>query len=1415
MPFKRLVQHVPSCRRTLRYAFVALAIAGLAFAAPAAPNASEALPSAADEPTRLGIAQAARIKVDGSAGIGLPNGQTWMALPEGSTTLPVTIIAGSISPGEAFDVAIEARGAVATPGATSFTRNPLPGSVFNLDVPFQIADGSAGEIVVAVTVSGDSGPPRSGGAVTIAVYRAHGEILVGAVGQAALTQLSFDRHEGGALDPADARYERELLVTTPVDMLPSSGLVDNRSNQAPGPEEVLVQGEAFWTDENGVQRPWRFGEIQIWDEDLGGDDLVTTVFTDDSGFFEATINNDDGFGQGGRDLFIRATTQGVGHRVDTDGGSLYRARTPTIDDVGDGTTQRFDFAIGNQDDIQNAFSVHQAMANAVPYVTAINGTALDEVRVVYPSTGSFFTPGSNRIDLLQLDRYDWDIIHHEYGHFVSDRLSLDSNPGGPHSPWENISERLGKGPGTALAYGEAWPTYFALSLQREEGLAALNVPRVGDDRYQDTEDISVDYSLETTTGAEPLGEDNEAAIARALWDAYDNQDDDGDSLSLGDQVIWTRLDALTSTRFSDAWDAVVGPLGAAQTAESGCIAGQWGMAPRPTAPADNIRLDPSDPPPTFRWSAGGGGPSFRNDAFVVRFWTSDFSSEVLATPPITTTSYSPSSSEWATITSRSGVRWTVEGTQTDAPQTGPYLGCNRAITFTGSVADVSTVLIVDASGSMRSNDPQQRRLDAGNAYLNVSLPDDEVGIVRFNSAPTILSEALSVETNRAQLRSAIAGIGSSGQTNIGRAVTAGCDVLTRAQGGQRAAILLTDGIGSYNDEAACLADQGWPVYVFGLSDAVDEPLLRSIAARTGGAYVQLDQITNLVCEFQQVRVLIAGGVRSSCQPTSVITPGQTIQLTESVTEALRQITFTNIWDGSDIEMTVTSPSGRVVNRSTVAPDVIVDFGPTFETFTIRDPEIGEWAIELFGADVPPEGETFTFSTVQLPVAGGPRPALDAGGPYSTTEGVDVVLAATASGGATSLTWDFDGDGVFGDATGPTPTFDLVGNDNIAPVAVRASIPGGGTIEATTTVTITNAKPTVAFSTKPGAEGEATRLTGIIGDAGWLDPLSATIDWGIGGGPQPLTGTIENDRPDATLTIDSQQIYGDNGVYRITVCGADDDATTCQTDEVTIANVAPIADVDRSRTTRFPGGEAFTVTVGDSLRVLASVNDPGSDDLTVTWDSGDSSTGGEVLTFLNDPPRLDPPQSPEINPRSIDAGTELSYDQACLYAAGLVVADDDGGIAGDSTVIIARDNAHTVLSAGFWSLLALPKSLYPDATIACYASAAALTSSVFGELRPLDTPDDARTILTWSPTLSPAEQLDRELLAAWLNYVNGAIDLTTPIDTDHDFVCDTTFGDAMATAEDLRTNPATTTEALKHQQWLMTRINHGWAQFCVP
>lgn len=107
-------------------------------------------------------------------------------------------------------------------------------------------------------------------------------------------------------------------------------------------------------------------------------ELIRTVNTSLSGHFSASIDNSDPEG-GTRDIFIRARTTS--------------ARTNVI-------------APGTGD----VFFVESSVHLDVP----------DDTRLQID------------LDILEDDWIDWDVIHHESGHYFMDFLNIQVNPGGPH-----------------------------------------------------------------------------------------------------------------------------------------------------------------------------------------------------------------------------------------------------------------------------------------------------------------------------------------------------------------------------------------------------------------------------------------------------------------------------------------------------------------------------------------------------------------------------------------------------------------------------------------------------------------------------------------------------------------------------------------------------------------------------------------------------------------------------------------------------------------------------------------------------------------------------------------------------------------------------------------------------------------------
>ncbi len=304
---------------------------------------------------------------------------------------------------------------------------------------------------------------------------------------------------------------------------------------------------------------------------------------------------------------------------------------------------------------------------------------------------------------------------------------------------------------------------------------------------------------------------------------------------------------------------------------------------------------------------------------------------------------------------------------------GGVKGANQAIASNdacpgpAATPQLDVALIIASSGSMSWNDPANKRLDAAKAYLTASLPGDRVAVVDFATTARLARGLSPLPGEKQQLVAAINTIGSNGSTNIRDGIDQACaELKAHGSAARRGAILLTDGEhnqGPFGNPQQCFKDNGWPIFTFGFGSA-DEAFLTKIAADTGGAFKKAPT-SDFVCEFQRVRGLIARTTPGPCTAKNV-QPKQTNQFAVSVPASQAQVTFSSSWSGSDIAMSLVSPSGRVIDRNTSASDVVHDLGATFESYAITNPEAGDWQVKLFGLDVPPQGEDAVFNFVSIP-----------------------------------------------------------------------------------------------------------------------------------------------------------------------------------------------------------------------------------------------------------------------------------------------------------------------------------------------------------------------------------------------------------------------------------------------------------------
>ena len=473
---------------------------------------------------------------------------------------------------------------------------------------------------------------------------------------------------------------------------------------------VTVQGTISWTDENGATHPAWGVTVDIYDEDLVIDDYLGSTITDQAGNYAIGVTSDD---PGGPDIYVRARLENAWVRTIDGGENPYVFLSGVSNDQPNGATVVYSPTAANTGNGPSV-SVFQAATWIAGYVAYdAEAAGYPQVDIQWPNgdTKSFY---NGKVRIEQPDRWDWDTIHHEFGHYVMDVLNNEDNPGGSHNLGDCAADVRGsKSEGNRLAWGEGWPTFFGTTGQFEMGMAGLGVPRVGDAAYDDLEDGAVSYSLESQDNA-GRGEDNELAVQRLLWDLYDSSDDGRDMISRSDNSIWNAVKAAAGS--PHILSHYLSALLAGQTNQNlllmGEIASDHQIGPTLNAPLEGAIVSPSNR--NFSWNAMVGCPSsYSGNLFELVFYDASTFAQVLAVTGLGSTSHALTDPQLATLAAVHDVIWGVKGYHAGVLVTGPYLGESFAVVVnTPPVADAgpdqpsvectsctTTEVILDGTGS--------------------------------------------------------------------------------------------------------------------------------------------------------------------------------------------------------------------------------------------------------------------------------------------------------------------------------------------------------------------------------------------------------------------------------------------------------------------------------------------------------------------------------------------------------------------------------------------------------------------------------------------------------------------------------------------------------------------------------------------
>jgi len=335
------------------------------------------------------------------------------------------------------------------------------------------------------------------------------------------------------------------------------------------------------------------------------------------------------------------------------------------------------------------------------FAKAVRGGLPRRLEVNFPVSGSAsnfdeFPFTGKDLNITSRRRWAWDVILHEYGHFLADEDNLDDVSllplGTDHVSGKSNILEYGKAKGVQIAWSEGLATYLGIAAQKvaeSTGLLPNNpfIPYTGNTYYDSfdadnpansfSQDLETKAARNDTTNSSTYslnekGEGDEAAVYRILWDIADNSSEETfDEVSLGHENLYKSLKIIPGLKsLNDVWNYFFNNSNDAERAKYGAIFEEYSVSPKPGGDLTSKILTGASSP-KITWEKGNNSA---NDEFQVIFFNDGYLNRVLESPKLkNVTEWTIPQEDWNRILSVSGsYHFIVSGSDTDDFTTGSY-----------------------------------------------------------------------------------------------------------------------------------------------------------------------------------------------------------------------------------------------------------------------------------------------------------------------------------------------------------------------------------------------------------------------------------------------------------------------------------------------------------------------------------------------------------------------------------------------------------------------------------------------------------------------------------------------------------------------------------------------------------------------
>jgi len=207
-------------------------------------------------------------------------------------------------------------------------------------------------------------------------------------------------------------------------------------------------------------------------------------------------------------------------------------------------------------------------------------------------------------------------------------------------------------------------------------------------------------------------------------------------------------------------------------------------------------------------------------------------------------SHFPKVTVYISVTSANREPAGVEASQIQLYEDGVLIQPEKVL-GAGETGPLTTLLVMDVSGSMANGGKLETAKVAASAYVAQMRPTDKTGLISYNTQVTV---AQPITSNQLKLDDAIESLNAKGDTAMYDALLKAVAIFS-GETGRKAIIVLTDGLDNRStarakDVAAAVGPGGVSISTIGLgdpaasvtNDGLDEAGLRSLAKAAGGLY---------------------------------------------------------------------------------------------------------------------------------------------------------------------------------------------------------------------------------------------------------------------------------------------------------------------------------------------------------------------------------------------------------------------------------------------------------------------------------------------------------------------------------------------------------------------------------------------------